>query len=142
MDSERIDWISQHGVGVRKKKGIFDFFITAYRKRAERKVRDVNDLDAGISIRRYNLAFGIDSDVAGAASRVIGLSAVKEIETPVEVPIEVPVEVPFEMPAEPETEEPVDFVPSESENRTGIDMVYSYTTLRRVRSAGRPRRIP
>ncbi len=104
MDSEKIDWISQWGTGRKKKSGIFAFIKAAYLRRSERKVRDINDLDASDSIRRYNKALGIDSDDPGAAVRRIRLpvndSALRDV---------------------------IDFTASDSGNRPSLETEYSYT---------------
>ena len=104
MDSESIDWISQYGTGRKKKSGIFGFIKAAYLRRSERKVRDINDLDASNSIRRYNKAFGIDSDNPGAA--------VRRIRLPVD---------------DSSLRDVIDFTPSDSGNRPAVETEYSYT---------------
>ena len=104
MDSESIDWISQFGTGRKKKSGIFGFIKAAYLRRSERKVRDINDLDASNSIRRYNKAFGIDSDNPGAA--------VRRIRLPVD---------------DSSLRDVIDFTPSDSGNRPAVETEYSYT---------------
>ncbi len=104
MDSESIDWISQFGTGRKKKSGIFGFIKAAYLRRSERKVRDINDLDASNSIRRYNKAFGIDSDNPGAA--------VRRTRLPVD---------------DSSLRDVIDFTPSDSGNRPAVETEYSYT---------------
>lgn len=103
VDSESIDWISQFGTGRKKKSGIFSFIKAAYLRRSERKVRDINDLDASNSIRRYNKAFGIDSDNPGAA--------VRRIRLPVD---------------DSSLRDVIDFTPSDSGNRPAVETEYSY----------------
>ena len=103
MDSEKTDWLSQYGAVRKEKKGIFSFIKTVLLRRSERKVRDVNDLDAGDCIRRFNLVFGIDSDNPGAAARRVRLpvddSSLRDV---------------------------VDFTPSDSGNRPTVETEYYY----------------
>lgn len=88
MDSEKIDWISECGVGRRDGVALSDIFKAVFLKRIG-KVRDSSKMDCTELIERHNRVFGIDSNLPDAAMRydLRKTPPVSSVELPAEVEV-------------------------------------------------------